>query len=126
LTEHIRNDKIYASQKIIKNMHKEISMNNKNKEFFFDGDEDEVAVITFTDSDGITVQAEVIANVEIEEFNKEYIATLPIKEVGKYKENNMIILEYTEDEEGNPQFSGVTDPQELKDVSDIFMEYFSS
>lgn len=101
-------------------------MNNKNKEFFFDGDENEVAVITFTDSDDITVQAEVIANVEIEEFNKEYIATLPIKEVGKYKENNMIILEYSEDEEGNPQFSGITDPQELQEVSDIFMEYFSS
>ena len=66
-------------------MYKESRMNNKNKEFFFDGDENEVAVITFTDSDGITVQAEVIANVEIEEFNKEYIATLPIKEVGKYK-----------------------------------------
>ncbi|MCI8771476.1 MAG: DUF1292 domain-containing protein [Lachnospiraceae bacterium] len=101
-------------------------MNNKNKEFFFGGEEDEVAVITFTDSDGITVQAEVIANVEIEEFQKEYIATLPIEEIGKYKENNLIILEYSEDEEGNPQFTGITDPEELKDVSDIFMEYFSS
>ena len=68
----------------------------------------------------------VIANVEIEEFQKEYIATLPIEEIGKYKENNLIILEYSEDEEGNPQFTGITDPEELKDVSDIFMEYFSS
>lgn len=101
-------------------------MNNKNKEFFFGGDEDEVAVITFNDSDGITIEAEVIANVEIEEAGKEYIAVLPTSETNKYKQNNLIILLYSEDEEGNPQFSGVTDPQELKDVSEIFMEYFSS
>lgn len=101
-------------------------MNNKNKEFFFGGEEDEVAVITFQDNEGTTIEAEVIANVEIEEAGKEYIAVLPTAETGKYKQNSLIILIYSEDGEGNPQFTGITDAEELKDVSDIFMQYFSA
>lgn len=101
-------------------------MNSKNKEFFFGGDGSEVAVITIDADDGTSVEAEVIANVEIEEFGKEYIAALPTKETGKYKKNSLIILIYSEDDDGNPLFTGVTDPEELKDISDIFLQYFSS
>lgn len=101
-------------------------MNSKNKEFFFGGEEDEVAVITLTEADGTSLAVEIMANLEIEEFNKEYIAALPVEPTAKHPANNLIVLVYSEDEEGNPLFSGVTDSQELKEVSDIFMEYFSS
>lgn len=100
-------------------------MNSKNKEFFFGGKEDEVAVITLTEADGTPLTVEIMANLEIEEFDKEYIAALPAEPTAKHPANNLIILVYSEDEEGNPQFSGITDSQELKEVSDIFMEYFS-
>ena len=101
-------------------------MNRSNKELFFGGAEDEVAVITLNDADGEAVEIEILANVEIEEYDKEYIAARPRKATAKYPANNLIILAYSEDEEGNPQFGGVSDPQELKEVSDLFMEYFSS
>lgn len=101
-------------------------MNRKNKDLLFGGTEDEVAVITLTDADGEPLEIEILANVEIEEFNKEYIAALPRNPSAKYPANNLIILSYSEDEEGNAQFGGVSDPQELKEVSDLFIEYFSS
>lgn len=101
-------------------------MNSKNKEFFFGGADDEVVVITLTEADGTPLEVEIVANLEIEEFNKEYIAALPANPTAKHPANNLIILVYTEDQDGNPQFGGVSDPQELKEVSDIFMEYFSS
>lgn len=101
-------------------------MNSKNKELFFGGKKDEVAVITLTEADGTPLDVEIVANLEIEEFDKEYIAGLPAEPTAKHPANNLIILVYTEDAEGNPQFGGITDPQELKEVSDIFMEYFSS
>jgi len=101
-------------------------MNSKNKEFFFGGEEDEVAVINLTEADGTSLAVEIMANLEIEEFDKEYIAALPVKPTAKHPANNLIILVYSEDSEGNPQFGGITDSQELKEVSEIFMEYFSS
>lgn len=100
-------------------------MNKENKEFFF-GDEDEVAVVTITDGDGNPLDIEVLAALEIEEYEKEYVAAFPAKPSEKYPENNLIVLVYSEDEEGNPQFGGITDKQELRDVSNLFLEYFSS
>lgn len=100
-------------------------MNRKNKEFFF-GDEDEVAVITLTDADGTPLEIEILANLEIEEYNKEYVAAFPVNPSEKYPENNLIVLIYSEDEEGEPLFTGITDQQELREVSNLFLEYFSS
>lgn len=100
-------------------------MNRENKEFFF-GNEDEVAVVTITDEEGKPLEIEILANLEIEEYDKEYIAAFPAKPSKKYPENNLIILVYSEDEDGNPLFGGITDRQELRDVSDLFLEYFSS
>ena len=36
----------------------------------------------------------------------------------------MILFRYSEDEEGNPEFEGITDDEELQSVASAFEQYF--
>ncbi|MCI8561923.1 MAG: hypothetical protein HFH69_00230, partial [Lachnospiraceae bacterium] len=54
-------------------------MNDRNKDLFFENEEGEITAITLTDDDGNTVEVQVMASMEIEDEEKEYIAVLPIE-----------------------------------------------
>jgi len=101
-------------------------MNDINKKMFFDNDEDEVALITLTDENGMEFDAQIMASLEIEDYDKEYIAVLPAEGSEQFPENQLIILVYSEDEEGSPLFSGITDERELQDIGGAFLQYFAS
>ena len=51
-------------------------MNDRNKDLFFENEEGEITAITLTDDDGNTVEVQVMASMEIEDEEKEYIAVL--------------------------------------------------
>lgn len=101
-------------------------MNDRNKDLFFENEEGEITAITLTDDDGNTVEVQVMASMEIEDEEKEYIAVLPIEGTEQFPDDQLIILIYSEDEEGNPQYQGISDEDELREVSEAFMEYFAS
>lgn len=101
-------------------------MNDRNKDLFFENEEGESTAITLTDDDGNTVEVQVMASMEIEDEEKEYIAVLPIEGTEQFPDDQLIILIYSEDEEGNPQYCGISDEEELLEVSEAFMEYFAS
>ncbi len=101
-------------------------MNDINKKMFFDNDEDEVTLITLTGENGIAFDAQIMASLEIEDYDKEYIAVLPAEGNEQLPEDQLIILVYSEDEEGNPLFSGITDEKELQDIGRAFLQYFES
>ena len=52
-------------------------MNDRNRNIFFNEDNDIGAVITVTDEDGNEMEAELIACIEVEEFGKEFVAVVP-------------------------------------------------
>lgn len=101
-------------------------MNDRNKDLFFENEEGEITAITLTDDDGNTVEVQVMASMEIEDEEKEYIAVLPIEGTEQFPDDQLIILIYSEDEEGNPQYQGISNEDELREVSEAFMEYFAS
>lgn len=98
-------------------------MNQKNQDLFFNDDNEEVAVITLTDEDGVDIDAEIIAAIEVEELGKEYIAVMPVEESEDFAEGEAMILEYSEDADGEPVFSPVED-DEFEIVSKVFNQFF--
>ena len=55
----------------------DIIMNDENKKLFFDDDSDFTATITVTDENNNEIEAEIVASVEIEELEREFVALLP-------------------------------------------------
>ena len=101
-------------------------MNKKNQDLFFNEDREETILLTITDANGTEFDVEPIANMEIEELNKEYIAVLPVDESSGYSTTEMLLLIYTEDEDGNPILEGIYDADELTAVSTAFTQFFQS
>lgn len=101
-------------------------MNAKNKELFFENADDEVTVVTLNTDDGSTLDVQVMASLEIEDYDKEYLAVLPVEGTAEHPDDQLIILVYSEDEEGNPLFGGISDEQELTDIGQAFADYFAS
>ena len=81
-------------------------MNNRNKDLFFEHENDETAIVTLTDTEGNAFDVQVMASMEIEDEEKEYIAVLPVVGTEQFPEDQLIILIYSEDEDGNPQYAG--------------------
>ncbi len=92
-------------------------MNAKNYNMFFSEENDEEVLITLTDEDGNSIDTEIVATIEVEEFDKEYVAALPIEANSLFEEGEVILLIYTEDENGNPEFAPIEDDEEFEIVS---------
>lgn len=92
-------------------------MNAKNHDLFFNEDSEEEATITLTDEDGNSIDTEIIAAIEIEELDKEYVAALPTEPNSLFEEGEVILLIYSEDDEGNPEFTPIEDEEEFELVS---------
>ena len=101
-------------------------MNDKNKKLFFEHDGDEGAVVTLTADNGSALDVQVMAALEMESYGKEYLAVVPVEATEQYPEDQLIILAYSEDWKGKPQFSGVSDEQELEEVAEIFLQQLAS
>lgn len=101
-------------------------MNDKNQKLLFSDSEEETVVITLTDEDGQDIDAEVMASVEIEEFGKEYVAVMPQQATDDFAEGEALILEYSEDADGNPQFAPVEDEEEFEVVAQTFNQIFEN
>ena len=101
-------------------------MNAKNKQLFFENEDDEVTVVTLNTDENNTLDVQVMASLEIEDHDKEYLAVLPVEGTDEFPEDQLIILVYSEDEEGNPLFAGISDEQELTDIGQAFADYFAS
>lgn len=99
-------------------------MNAKNYELFFNEDAEETAYITLTTEDGTSIDTEIIAAIEIEELEKEYVAALPITPNQEFEEGEVLLLIYSEDAGGNPEFAPVEDDEELELVSAAFEQFF--
>lgn len=101
-------------------------MNEKNKKFIFESDDDEmVAVVTLTDTEGNEFDAEIIAALEIEEMGREFIAVVPEEGAPDFEENEAMVLEYFEDEDGEPQFAAVEDEELFETVTEAFDKFFN-
>ena len=83
-------------------------MNNKNKNLFFNESEDEAVIVTIAPG-----------------TDDEFDAVLPIDPVEDVGEDELILFKYSEDEEGNPEFEGIEDDEELQSVATAFEQYFS-
>ena len=99
-------------------------MNAKNYDLFFNEDAEETAYITLTTEDGISFDTEIIAAIEIEELEKEYVAALPTEPNQEFEEGEVLLLIYSEDAEGNPEFAPVENEEELELVSAAFEQFF--
>lgn len=99
-------------------------MNDRNREMIFGEESEYEAIITITDEDDNDIDAEIIASIEVEELGKEYVAVLPIETPAQMGEAEALILEYNEDEQGNPMFSPVEDDEEFGIVSSAFNQFF--
>lgn len=99
-------------------------MNRKNLDLFFNEDDEETAVVTLTDENGNDVDAEIIAAVEIEELGKEFVAVMPQEETEDFQEGEALILEYSEDGDGEPVFTSV-DEEEYELVAQAFNQFFA-
>lgn len=99
-------------------------MNNKNKELFFNESDDEIVVVTIAPRTSEEFDVEIVASMEIEELSQEYVAVLPIEPTDDMPEDELILLKYSEDEDGNPEFEGITDDEELESVAAAFQQYF--
>lgn len=99
-------------------------MNDKNQKLLFSDSDEETVVITLTDEDGQDIDAEIMAALEIEEFGKEYVAVMPQQATEDLAEGEALILEYSEDVEGNPQFAPVEDEDEFEVVAQAFNQLF--
>ena len=101
-------------------------MNEKNKKFIFESDDDEmVAVVTLTDTEGNEFDAEIIAALEIEEMGREFIAVIPEEGAPDFEENEAMVLEYFEDEDGEPQFAAIEDEELFETVTEAFDKFFN-
>lgn len=103
-----------------------IYMNDKNYDLFFNQEDEETTLLTVTDADGNDLDVEPIANMEIEELNKEYIATFQINATTGEREEELLLFRYSENEDGEPILEGIDDDEELTSVSAAFMQYFQS
>ena len=99
-------------------------MNDKNQKLLFSDSDEETVVITLTDEDGQDIDAEIMAALEIEEFGKEYVAVMPQQATEDLAEGEALILEYSEDAEGNPQFAPVEYEYEFEVVAQAFNQLF--
>ena len=99
-------------------------MNDRNRNIFFNEDNDIGAVITVTDEDGNEMEAELIACIEVEEFGKEFVAVVPNFDENA-EEAEALILEYSEDAEGEPVFSAVEDDDIFETVTEAFNDFFA-
>ena len=99
-------------------------MNDKNQKLLFSDSDEETVVITLTDEDGQDIDAEIMAALEIEEFGKEYVAVMPQQATEDLEEGEALILEYSEDAEGNPQFAPVEDEDVFEVVAQAFNQLF--
>lgn len=100
-------------------------MNAKNYDLFFNEDAEETAYITLTTEDGISIDTEIIAAIEIEELGKEYVAALPTEENEEFEEGEVLLLIYSEDANGDPIFTPVEDDEEIEIVSSAFEQFFA-
>lgn len=99
-------------------------MNAKNKDLFFNENDDETVIVTIAPETSEEFDVEIIASMEIEELSREYVAVLPINPTEELPEDELILFRYSEDEEGNPEFEGITDDDELQSVASAFEQYF--
>ena len=97
-------------------------MNDKNRELFFNESDDEIVLVTIEPEDSEPFDVEIIASVEIED--KEYVAVLPTEPLEDMEEGELILLIYSEDADGNPEFEGITDEEELQMVAGAFEKFF--
>ena len=100
----------------------EDNMNDKNRELFFNESDDEIVLVTIEPEDSEPFDVEIIASVEIED--KEYVAVLPTEPLEDIEEGELILLIYSEDADGNPEFEGITDEEELQMVAGAFEKFF--
>lgn len=100
-------------------------MNDKNKKIFFDDDSEYTATVTITDEDNNQIEAEIIASVEIEELEREFVALIPSGAVEGMEENEALILEYSEDKKGDPVFTPLEDEELFEVVSEAFDQFFA-
>ena len=100
-------------------------MNAKNYDLFFNEDAEETAYITLTTEDGISIDTEIIAAIEIEELGKEYVAALQTEENEEFEEGEVLLLIYSEDANGDPIFTPVEDDEEIEIVSSAFEQFFA-
>ena len=85
----------------------------------------EAVIVTIAPGTDDEFDVEIIAALEIEELSQEYVAVLPIDPVEDVGEDELILFKYSEDEEGNPEFEGIEDDEELQSVATAFEQYFS-
>lgn len=102
----------------------EDNMNDKNRELFFNESDDEIVLVTIEPEDAEPFDVEIIASVEIED--KEYVAVLPTEPLEDMEEGELILLIYSEDADGNPEFEGITDEEELQMVASAFEKFFEN
>lgn len=99
-------------------------MNDRNRDIFFNEDSDMSAVVSVTDEDGNEMEAEIIACIEVEEFGKEFVAVVPNFDENA-EEAEALILEYSEDANGDPVFSAVEDDDMFEAVTEAFNDFFA-
>lgn len=99
-------------------------MNAKNYDLFFNDDTEETAYITLSEDD-YSFDLEVIATAEIEEFEKEYVAALPVEQNPEFEEGQILILCYSEDADGDPVFTPIEDEEEAEQVCSVFEQLLS-
>ncbi|RKI41955.1 DUF1292 domain-containing protein [bacterium D16-51] len=103
-----------------------VFMNDRNRDLFFNEDNEAAVAITLTDEDGNDVEAQILAVIEIEELGKEYAAVLPLDiQEDESDEMEALIFVYSEDEEGNPVFESLEDAEEHEIVASVFNQFFS-
>ena len=73
---------------------------------------------------GNDIDTEVIASMEVEELGKEFIAVLTQGITEGTEEVEAMLLEYSEDENGDPVFSAIEDEEEFEIVSAAFNQFF--
>lgn len=99
-------------------------MNAKNYDLFFNEDAEETVYVTLTTEDGLSFDTEIVAAIEIEELEKEYVAALPTEPNSEFEEGEVLLLIYSEDADGNPEFTPVEDEEELELVGAAFEQFF--
>ena len=100
-------------------------MNDTNKKLFFNESDDETVVITISPEGSEEFDVEIIASMEIDELSQEYIAAMPTHSTDEISDDELILFRYSEDEDGNPEFEGITDDEELESVAAAFERYFN-
>ena len=99
-------------------------MNDRNRKLFFDEDSDYSVSVTITDENGQEEEAEILGAIEVEELNREFVAVLPQSQADN-DEMEALILEYSEDENGDPVFSPVEEDDILELAANAFNQFFA-